>query len=74
MQILQSFKARSFVLMSLLLFSTSTSACAQEKPKRMISGPSFKELVPEAPNEKEDGISEIIFIGLPEGLMTPSGV
>jgi uncharacterized repeat protein (TIGR01451 family) len=45
---------------ALVIFATVTSACAQEKPKRMIPGPSVKELVPESPNEKEDGISKII--------------
>lgn len=45
---------------ALLLLASATSACAQEKPKRMIPGPSVKELVSESPNEKEDGISKII--------------
>lgn len=42
-----------------LICATVTSACAQEKPKRMIPGPSVKELVPESPNEKEDGVAQI---------------
>ncbi|MEK6336844.1 MAG: DUF11 domain-containing protein [Acidobacteriota bacterium] len=51
-------------MIALLLFATAASSCAQEKPKRMIPGPSVKELVPESPNEKEDGISQIIFAQL----------
>ncbi|MDX6528473.1 MAG: hypothetical protein QOH41_763 [Blastocatellia bacterium] len=42
-----------------LICATVTSACAQEKPKRMIPGSSVKELVPESPNEKEDGVAQI---------------
>lgn len=44
-----------------LICATVTSACAQGKPKRMIPGPSVKQLVPESPIEKEDGIAQITF-------------
>jgi len=60
MQSLQLFQARSLLTVAFLICATVTSACAQEKPKRMIPGPSVKELVPEAPNEREDGVSKII--------------
>jgi uncharacterized repeat protein (TIGR01451 family) len=64
MLILQMHKFRSLLMIALLFFATATPSCAQEKPKRMIPGTSVKELVPESPNEKEDGISQIIFAQL----------
>jgi len=60
MLILQMHKLRLLLMSALLLFATATSSCAQEKPKRMIPGPSVKELVPESSNEKQDGISKFI--------------
>lgn len=51
---------RPLVIITLLCFAAANSACAQEKAKRMVPGPSVKELVPASPNEKEDGISKII--------------
>ncbi len=59
MQIVKLTKARPPLIIALLFLVTATSACAQEKPKRMISGPSVKELIPESLNEKEDGIAQI---------------
>lgn len=59
---LQNYKLpriRSLLLIGLVCFATATSACAQEKPKRMIPGSSVKELLPESANEKEDGITQI---------------
>jgi hypothetical protein len=64
MQIAILLKARSSVMMVLVCFATVTSACAQEKPKQMIPGPSVKELVPESPNRDQDGVSQIIFAEL----------
>jgi hypothetical protein len=55
---------RSLLTLAFLFFATTTCSCAQENPKRMVPGPSVKELVPESPNEKEDGISRIIFAQL----------
>jgi uncharacterized protein DUF11 len=46
-------------MIALVFFTTTTSSCAQEQPKRMMPGPSVKELVPESPNEKQDGITQI---------------
>lgn len=51
---------RSLLTIGLLFLTTATSACAQEKSKRMIPGPSVKELVAASTNENEDGISKII--------------
>jgi uncharacterized repeat protein (TIGR01451 family) len=59
MQIVKLMKARPPLMIALLFLVTATSACAQEKPKRMIPGPSVKELIPESPNEKDDGIAQI---------------
>jgi uncharacterized repeat protein (TIGR01451 family) len=59
MQNLLVFQDRSLLTVAFLICATVTSACAQEKPKRMIPGPSVKELIPESTNEKEDGISRI---------------
>lgn len=50
---------RSLLTIAFLFFATATSSCAQEKTKRMIPGPSVKELIPESPNEKQDGITQI---------------
>ncbi len=61
MQIAKLLKVRSSLMFALLLFAAATPACAQEKPKRMIPGASVKELVPETPNETENGISQIIY-------------
>lgn len=63
MQIAKLLKVRSPLMAALLFLATATSACAQEKPKRMIPGASVKELVPESPTEKEDTIARIT-IGL----------
>jgi uncharacterized repeat protein (TIGR01451 family) len=64
MQIVKLMKARPPLMIALLFLVTATSACAQEKPKRMIPGPSVKELVPESRNPDQDGISQIIFAQL----------
>jgi uncharacterized repeat protein (TIGR01451 family) len=64
MLILQMLQFRSLLTLGLLFVATATSSCAQEKPKRMIPGPSVKELVPESRNPDEDGISQIIFAQL----------
>ena len=64
MQITQLIKTRSSLIAALLFFATATSACAQEKPKQMIPGPSAKELVLESPSPNQDGISQIIFAQL----------
>jgi len=56
--IVQSQIIRADVAASLL--DVHVSVCPR-KAKRMIPGSSVKELVPESPNEKEDGISEITF-------------
>jgi len=53
-------RIKSLVTPVLLVFAAIILACAQDKPKRMVPGPSVKELVPESPNEKEDGISKIV--------------
>lgn len=50
---------RLLLILTVFLSGTAISSCAQEKPKRMIPGPSVKELVPESPREKEDGITQI---------------
>jgi len=57
-------KFRSLLMLALLFFATVTSSCAQEKSKRMIPGPSEKELVPDAPDPNQDGISRILFAQL----------
>src|SRR5258707_2329199 len=59
MQSLPVFRVRSLLTVVFLICATVTSACAQEKSKRMIPGPSVKELIPESPNEKEDGVARI---------------
>lgn len=48
-------------MLALILFAAPTWACAQQKPKRMIQGPSVKELAPESPSQNEDGITQICF-------------
>lgn len=59
MQIIHCSRIKSIATATLCLCVATTSACAQEKPKRMIPGPSVRELISEAPNEKEDGITKI---------------
>ncbi len=56
---MQMLKFRPLLIFAFLFFATTASSCAQEKPKRMIQGPSAKDLVPELQNEKEDGITQI---------------
>lgn len=51
---------RLLLTCGVLFFAAATSACAQEKPKRMIPGPSVKELVPESSNESQDGVAQIL--------------
>lgn len=60
MKFLHPLEARTLLLAVLFLLSTFIPACAQEKPKRMVRGQSVEELVPESPNEKEDGIAQIV--------------
>src|SRR5438552_2644651 len=57
----QLLQIRSLLMLALLFFATANAGCAQEKPNRMIPGPSVKELVPESPNPSQDGVSQIIF-------------
>jgi uncharacterized repeat protein (TIGR01451 family) len=64
MQSLPVFRVRSLLTALFLICATVTSACAQEKAKRMIPGSSPKELVPESRNTDQDGISQIIFAQL----------
>jgi len=64
MLVFQVSPARLVLTAMLLISAMGSSACAQEKPKRMIPGPSMRELVPESQNEKEDGISRIVFAQL----------
>src|SRR5688572_24090101 len=64
MLIVQVIPSRLLLIVMLLISAMGISACAQEKPKRMVRGPSIRELVPESPNEKEDGISRIVFAQL----------
>lgn len=58
MQFPQPLKARTLLLMSLLMFSASASACAQPKSTRMAPGSSIKELVPDSPDHTELGICQ----------------
>jgi uncharacterized repeat protein (TIGR01451 family) len=53
-------KLSSVATFLLVLLTTATSACGQNNPRRMIPGASVKELIPESPNERVDGISKII--------------
>ena len=64
MHIARLLKARPPLIVALLFFATVTSACAQEKPKQMIPGPSVRQLVPESPNPDQDGVSQVIFAEL----------
>lgn len=48
-------------MIAFLFLATATSSSAQERPKRMIPGPSVKELVPKFPNPNQDGVNRIIF-------------
>lgn len=61
MLVFQVSPARLVLTAMLLISGMGISACAQEKPKRMVPGPSIKDLVPETRAEKEDGISRITF-------------
>src|SRR5437773_10697351 len=56
---MQMLKFRSLLILAFLFFATTASSCAQEKPKRMVPGSSVKDLVPESPNEKGDGVAQI---------------
>ncbi|MGZ5434557.1 MAG: DUF11 domain-containing protein [Pyrinomonadaceae bacterium] len=61
---LQVLQLRSSAILAMVFLVAANSACAQEKTKRMVPGPSAKELVPESPSEGEDGVSRIIFAQL----------
>ena len=53
-------KLSSVATCLLVLLNTATLACGQNNQRRMIPGASVKELIPESPNERVDGVSKII--------------
>ncbi|HBB94850.1 MAG TPA: hypothetical protein DC054_05615 [Blastocatellia bacterium] len=64
MRSLLVFQIRSLLTVAVFICATVTSACAQEKPKRMIQGPSEFIVVPDSLGENEDGIAQITFGGI----------
>jgi uncharacterized repeat protein (TIGR01451 family) len=61
MRSLLAFRDRSLFTAVFLICATVTSACAQEKPKRMVQGPSEFIVLSESLGENEDGIVQIEF-------------
>lgn len=61
MLVFQVSPTRLLSTVTLLISAMGISACAQEKPKRMVRGAEVNVLVPDSKSTNEDGISQIVF-------------